>query len=99
MRLLSPYEEYFHFPEPTPGSDPSWFGVLPSHHARRPRPFTRRELIQHLEDRLIQTRLLFGGNLLRQPAFATAPHRVVGDLAVSDKIMRDAVFPRRLPGP
>ena len=96
MRLLSPYEEYFHFPEPTPNSEPSWFGFLLT--LRDGAPFTRRELIQHLEKRLIQTRLLFGGNLLRQPAFADAPHRVVGDLAGSDKFMRDAFFLGVYPG-
>jgi CDP-6-deoxy-D-xylo-4-hexulose-3-dehydrase len=96
MRLLSPFEEFFHFPEPTPDSEPSWFGFLLT--LRDGVPFTRRDLIQHLESRQIQTRLLFGGNLLRQPAFADAPHRVVGDLAVSDKIMRDALFVGVYPG-
>ncbi len=70
MRLLSPFEEFFHFPQATPASDPSWFGFLLT--LRDGVPFTRRELIKHLEQRRIQTRLLFGGNLLRQPAFADA---------------------------
>ncbi|MFE3639085.1 lipopolysaccharide biosynthesis protein RfbH [Streptomyces sp. NPDC059168] len=71
-------------PEPTPGSDPSWFGfvltVLPD------APFTRAELVAHLEERKIGTRRLFGGNLTRQPAYVNQPHRVVGDLANSDVI-------------
>ena len=61
-------------------------------------PFTRAELVAHLEGRGIQTRQLFGGNLLRQPAFARVAHRVVGGLENSDKIMRDAFFIGVYPG-
>ena len=86
----------FPLPEPKANSVPSWFGFLLI--LRDDVPFTRRQLIEHLESRLIQTRLLFGGNLLRQPAFANAPHRVIGDLATSDKIMRDAFFVGVYPG-
>jgi CDP-6-deoxy-D-xylo-4-hexulose-3-dehydrase len=95
-KLLAPLEEYFHFPEPTRGSEPSWFGFMLT--IRDGVPFNRRELVRHLESRQIQTRLLFGGNLLKQPAFAGAPHRAVGSLATSDKIMRDAFFLGVYPG-
>lgn len=71
-------------PEPTPGSDPSWFGfvltVLPD------APFTRRELVAHLEERRIGTRRLFGGNLTRHPAYLDRDYRVVGGLANTDII-------------
>ncbi len=93
---LAHLEEFFHLPEATPASDPSWFGFLLT--LRDGVPFTRRQLVEHLEQRLIQTRLLFGGNLLRQPAFASAPHRIVGDLTNSDKIMHDAFFVGVYPG-
>ncbi|MFI5773153.1 lipopolysaccharide biosynthesis protein RfbH [Streptomyces sp. NPDC051658] len=69
-------------PEPTAGSDPSWFGfvltVLPE------APFTRAELVAHLEERKIGTRRLFAGNLTRQPAYVNQDYRVVGDLTNSD---------------
>ena len=93
---LAPYEEYLMLPRATPHSDPSWFGLLLT--VRDEAPFTRAELVAHLEGRGIQTRQLFGGNLLRQPAFARVAHRVVGGLENSDKIMRDAFFIGVYPG-
>ncbi|MEV4636626.1 lipopolysaccharide biosynthesis protein RfbH [Actinoplanes sp. NPDC049548] len=71
-------------PEPTPGSEPSWFGfvltVLPD------APFTRSDLVLFLESRKIGTRLLFAGNLTRHPAYLDQQYRVVGDLTNSDVV-------------
>ncbi|ONI92343.1 lipopolysaccharide biosynthesis protein RfbH [Saccharothrix sp. ALI-22-I] len=71
-------------PEATTGSDPSWFGflitVLPD------AGFTRGELVQFLESRRIGTRLLFGGNITRQPAFREVRYRVAEELTNSDVI-------------
>jgi CDP-4-dehydro-6-deoxyglucose reductase, E1 len=93
---LSAYAEHLILPEATPHSEPSWFGFLVT--VRDRAPFTRADLVAHLESRQVQTRQLFGGNLLRQPAFKDAPRRVAGDLANTDKIMRDAFFVGVYPG-
>lgn len=93
---LRPYEEHLILPQATPHSEPSWFGLLLT--VRDGAPFTRAELVGYLEGRGIQTRQLFGGNLLRQPAFVDVEHRVVGGLENTDKIMRDAFFIGVYPG-
>lgn len=86
---LRDVEEFFVLPEATPGSEPSWFGFPLA--VRPEAPFTRNDVIAHLESHKVATRLLFGGNLVRQPAYQNVPHRVVGDLARSDFVM-DRVF-------
>jgi CDP-6-deoxy-D-xylo-4-hexulose-3-dehydrase len=96
LRALAAYEEYLMLPQATAHSEPSWFGMLLI--VKDNAPFTRSELVRYLEDRHIQTRQLFGGNLLRQPAFENVPHRVVGGLANTDKIMHDAFFIGVYPG-
>lgn len=93
---LAAHEEFLVLPRATPHSDPSWFGLLLT--VREGAPFTRREIVAHLEAHGIQTRQLFGGNLLRQPAFQNVTHRVVGDLANTDRIMNDAFFVGVYPG-
>lgn len=81
---LKPLEDVFILPETTPGSEPSWFGF-----ALTIRPgvnIDRLALTQHLESRRIGTRLLFGGNLMKQPAYKDLPRRVVGPLDGADVI-------------
>ena len=82
---LKPFEEFFCLPQPTPNSDPSWFGFLMT--VRPDAPFGRNELIRYLEDHQVATRLLFSGNLLRQPAYQDIPHRIVGPLTNTDLAM------------
>jgi len=79
---LREMQEFFVLPEATPGSEPSWFGFPIG--VRTDAPFTRNQAIRHLEERKIATRLLFGGNLTRQPAYEGCAYRVVGDLANTD---------------
>lgn len=93
---LQPYEEHLVLPRATPHSEPSWFGFLLT--VRDGAPFGRGDLVRHLESRRIQTRQLFGGNLLRQPAFKGVEHRVAGELTHTDKIMNDAFFIGVYPG-
>jgi CDP-4-dehydro-6-deoxyglucose reductase, E1 len=86
---LANLQEFFILPEPTPYSEPSWFGFPIA--LRAGAPFRRRDVVMYLERHGIATRQLFAGNIVRQPAYADVHRRIVGDLAVSDFIM-DNVF-------
>jgi len=93
---LKDLESFFLLPEATPDSDPSWFGFPIA--VRPEAPFTRTELIRHLESKQIGTRLLFGGNLLRQPAYLDIEARKIGDLPNSDFAMRHVFWIGLYPG-
>lgn len=93
---LRKYEEFLLLPSATPNSNPSWFGFAIT--VRPGAPFGRFDLVQHLESRRIGTRQLFGGNLLRQPAYAKLPHRVVGPLTNSDIITENTFWIGVYPG-
>ena len=79
LQGLQDLESVFVLPKTSPRSEPSWFGFPLT--IRSESGIQRQNLIQHLEARGIRTRLLFGGNLLQQPAYQGITHRVVGDLA------------------
>ena len=83
--LLAPLEDHLVLPEATPGSDPSWFGFPLS--VREDAGFSRRDLVVALEAGGVATRQLFAGNLVRQPAFEGAAHRVPRPLVTSDFVM------------
>lgn len=86
---LHDMEDLLILPEATPDSDPSWFGFPIA--VRPGGPFTRTQLVQHLYSRKIGTRLLFGGNLVRQPAYKDRHFRSIGTLENTDFTM-DNVF-------
>lgn len=94
--LLRPLEDVFILPEPTPDSRPSWFGYPIT--IRSNAGVDRNELVQHLNERKIGTRLLFGGNLLRQPYMKGQNYRVVGDLTNADIVTRDCFWIGLYPG-
>jgi CDP-6-deoxy-D-xylo-4-hexulose-3-dehydrase len=93
---LKDLQEFLILPEATKNSEPSWFGFPIT--VRKDAPFTRFELVQHIESRRIGTRQLFGGNLLRQPAYLKSPMRVVGDLANADFITENTFWIGVYPG-
>jgi CDP-6-deoxy-D-xylo-4-hexulose-3-dehydrase len=93
---LSDLQEHLILPEATPFSEPSWFGFPIT--IADAAPFTRNELVRFLEQRKIGTRLLFGGNLIRQPAYRNRPYRVVAALTNTDHIMNNTFWVGVYPG-
>ena len=115
---LADLEEFFQFQLPTHATawsergftwdksghktECSWFGFMML--VKTNAPFTRREFVQHLDEAKIGNRMLFGGNLVRQPAFVSLRQqqpgdlRVVGDLIGADRIMNESVFIGTYPG-
>lgn len=87
---------YLILPEPTEHADPSWFGFPLA--VRADVPVSRHDLILHLNKRKIGTRQLFGGNLTRQPAYKSVPHRKASDLRRSDFVMTQVFWVGVYPG-
>ncbi|GFO60911.1 lipopolysaccharide biosynthesis protein RfbH [Geomonas silvestris] len=98
---LSGLADRFVLPEPTENSEPSWFGFLLT--VRKEAGFSREEVVNHLERKGIQTRMLFAGNLIKHPCFdemrqSGAGFRVVGELKETDRIMNDTFWIGVYPG-
>ncbi|OWA36243.1 lipopolysaccharide biosynthesis protein RfbH [Saccharibacillus sp. O16] len=93
---LRDLEEHFILPFATPNSDPSWFGFILT--VKDGAKFTKNEIVKHLESKRVQTRMLFAGNLTRQPAFQNVEYRIHGDLTNTDKILNDTFLIGVYPG-
>ncbi|MFT7098320.1 MAG: CDP-6-deoxy-D-xylo-4-hexulose-3-dehydrase [Rickettsiales bacterium] len=93
---LKPLEEFFILPESSKNAKPSWFGFPLT--VREGAPFTRNELVKYLDEKKIGTRLLFGGNLLKQPYMKNVNYRVVGDLKNSNNVMNNTFWIGVFPG-
>jgi CDP-6-deoxy-D-xylo-4-hexulose-3-dehydrase len=93
---LESLQDFFLLPGATANSDPSWFGFPLA--VKPESGLTRDKVIRHLEMKRIGTRLLFAGNLVRQPAYKGVDYRVIGDLRNSDYVMNNVFWIGVYPG-
>lgn len=93
---LKKYERYFILPKATKNSEPGWFGfpIL----VRENAPFTRNDIVNYLEKNKIATRMLFGGNLTKQPAYQNTKYKIFGRLKNTDLVMNNLFWIGVYPG-
>jgi CDP-6-deoxy-D-xylo-4-hexulose-3-dehydrase len=95
-QIFEKYSDYFILPKATENSDPSWFSYIVT--VKENSPFTRDQLTKHMNDNLIETRNLFAGNIVRQPAFIRRNFRIAEHLNNSDYVMNNTFFLGTYPG-
>jgi len=95
-RIFQGYKDCFILERPTPGSDPAWFAYIVT--LSEEAPFTRDEFVRELNEKLIETRCLFAGNIIRQPFFEGVPYRLADHLRNTDYIMKNTFFLGTYPG-
>lgn len=93
---LKKYEDYLILPQTEPRADPNWFGFMLT--VRENAGFTRTDLVKYLEEHKIATRMLFAGNIIRQPCFENVQYRVHGSLVNTDEIMKNTFLIGVYPG-
>lgn len=96
IRIFSKYTDYFILPEATPQSDPAWFAFIVTLNSGC--PFSRDEITRFFNDKLIETRNLFAGNIVKQPAFVNKNWREAGHLENTEYIMNNTFFLGTYPG-
>jgi CDP-6-deoxy-D-xylo-4-hexulose-3-dehydrase len=98
-KRLSKFEDLFYIPKPTHNALPSWFSFLLTIKDKR---ISRNALQRYLESKEIQTRLLFAGNITKQPCFSSLvewqDYKIIGDLANTNKVMNDGIMVGVYPG-
>ncbi|NQU32452.1 MAG: lipopolysaccharide biosynthesis protein RfbH [Bacteroidetes bacterium] len=95
-RIFTKYLDYFILPEATKNSDPAWFAFIVT--LKSEAPFTRDELTTYLNDKLIETRVLFAGNITKQPGFMNKYWRIADHLNNTDYIMNNTFILGTYPG-
>lgn len=96
LKIFWKYPQYFTLPEATEGSDTSWFAFIVT--LKENTPFTRDEIIRYLDANFIETRNLFAGNIIKQPAFMNKNWRIADNLNNTDYIMNNTFFLGTYPG-
>jgi CDP-6-deoxy-D-xylo-4-hexulose-3-dehydrase len=94
--IIRKFPDYFIPHIATDNSDPSWFGYAIT--VKENSKFSRDDLVKHLNENRISTRLLFGGNLIKQPAYQNKKFRVVGSLDNADTVMKSTFWIGVYPG-
>jgi len=94
--IFSKYSQFFILPMATEGSDPAWFSFIIT--LKKDTPFSRDEFTGFLNENLIETRNLFAGNIVKQPAFIHRPYRIAENLNNTDFIMNNTFFMGTFPG-